>query len=51
VENQDDHGDHQKYMDEPATDVADQSEKPENGDNDGYPKQHENLPCVCEWKY
>jgi hypothetical protein len=50
VEDQDDHGNNQKQVNEPAADVADKAEKPENRDNDGYPKQHENLPFVCGWK-
>jgi hypothetical protein len=46
VEDQNDNGNDQKQVNEPAADVADQAEKPENGDNDGYPKQHESLPCL-----
>jgi hypothetical protein len=40
VNDQDDHGNDQKDMDEAAADVAKQAEQPENGDNNGYPKQH-----------
>jgi hypothetical protein len=43
VNDQDDHGDDQKDMDETAADVGKQAEQPENGDNDGYPKQHKYL--------
>jgi hypothetical protein len=50
VEDQDDHGNDQKQVNEPAADIADKAEKPENSDNDGYPKQHEGLPFVYEWK-
>ena len=43
VEDQDDHGDYQKQVNYSATDVTEQTEKPENSDNDGYPEQHESL--------
>jgi hypothetical protein len=43
VEDQDDHGYNQKQVNQPAADVTEQAEKPENCDNDGYPKQHESL--------
>ena len=47
VENQDNHGDDHQQVNERAADVAEQAEKPEDGDDDGYPKQHVNLPIVC----
>jgi hypothetical protein len=43
VDDQDDHGDDQKDVNQPAADIAEQTEKPENRDNDGYPKQHKSL--------
>jgi hypothetical protein len=43
VEDQDNHGDNQKYVDKAAADIANKAQKPENGDDDGYPKQHEIL--------
>jgi hypothetical protein len=43
VEDQDHHGDNQKQVNQPAADVAEQAEKPENRNNDGYPKQHDSL--------
>jgi hypothetical protein len=49
VEDQNDHGDNQKQVNEPAADAAEQAEKPENSDNDGYPKQHECLPCLSAY--
>jgi len=41
VEDQNDHGNNQKQVNEAPADAAQQAEKPENSDNDGYPKQHE----------
>jgi hypothetical protein len=46
VDDQNDHGNYQKQVNEPAADASEQAEKPENSDNDGYPKQHESLPCL-----
>jgi hypothetical protein len=46
VEDQNDHGNNQKQVNEPAADVDEQAEKPKNSDNDGYPKQHESLLCL-----
>jgi hypothetical protein len=46
VEDQDHHGYNQKQVNQPAADVAEQAEKPENRDNDGYPKQHDSLLCL-----
>ena len=44
MEDQHNNGDDQKQVNERAADVAEQAEKPEDGNDDGYPKQHENLP-------
>jgi hypothetical protein len=41
VEDQNDHGNNQKQVNEAPAYAAQQAEKPENSDNDGYPKQHE----------
>ena len=38
VEDQDDHGNYQKQVNEPTADASEQAEKPENGDDDGCPK-------------
>jgi hypothetical protein len=38
VEDQDDHGDYEQQVNEPAADASEQAEKPENGDDDGCPK-------------
>jgi hypothetical protein len=43
VEDQDHDGNNQKYVYESAADIGKQAEKPKNCDDDGYPKQHENL--------
>jgi hypothetical protein len=43
MEDQDNHRDDQKYVNKPATDIGEQAQKPENCDDDGYPKQHETL--------
>ncbi|VXC30268.1 hypothetical protein ARTHRO8AJ_450039 [Arthrobacter sp. 8AJ] len=43
VEDQDHHCDNQQNVDQAAANVREQSEKPENGDDDGNPKQHESL--------
>jgi hypothetical protein len=43
MEDQDDHGDNQKYVYKPAANISEQAQKPENCNDDGYPKQHENL--------
>jgi hypothetical protein len=40
VENQDNHGNNQKQVNEPAADAAEQAQKPENGENNSDPKQH-----------
>ena len=38
AEDQDDHGDYEQQVNEPAADASEQAEKPENGDDDGCPK-------------
>jgi hypothetical protein len=43
MEDQDDHGDNQKYVYKPAANIGEQAQKPENCNDDGYPKQHKNL--------
>jgi hypothetical protein len=43
VEDEDDHCDDQKDVDEAAANICEQAEKPENGDDNSDPKQHENL--------
>jgi hypothetical protein len=55
VEDQDDHGNNEKYVNETAADIGEQAKKPENCDDDGYPKQHENFFLLFvnenpEWK-
>jgi hypothetical protein len=43
MEDQNDHRDNQKYVYQPAADIGEQAQKPENCDDDGYPKQHQTL--------
>lgn len=40
VDDQDDHSHNYQDVDESAADIGKQPEQPENGDDDGYPKQH-----------
>jgi hypothetical protein len=46
VEDQDDHRNNQKQVNERTANVREQAEKPKNSNNNGYPQQHESLPCV-----
>ncbi|MDQ0827794.1 hypothetical protein QFZ60_003967 [Arthrobacter sp. B2I5] len=41
MEDEDNHGNNQKYVDKPTTDVRQKAEKPENGDDNSDPKQHD----------
>jgi hypothetical protein len=45
VEDEDDYCNNQKQVNKGAADVGEQAEKPENTDNDGYPKQHGSFLC------
>jgi hypothetical protein len=40
MEDQDNYRDNQKYMYQPAANIAEQTQKPEDRDDDGYPQQH-----------
>jgi hypothetical protein len=43
MEDQDNHRHNQKNVNKAAADIGEQAQKPENCDDDGYPKQHEIL--------
>lgn len=43
MEDQNDHGDNQKYVYKPASYIGEQAQKPENCNDDGYPQQHKNA--------
>jgi hypothetical protein len=43
MEDQHNHCNNQKYVNKAAADIGEQAQKPENCDDDGYPKQHGTL--------